>query len=114
MKLLSQFALAVLLIVVAFAGLSPPTRAKEKQNAIASTSYVQPDMAVEVRGVRATSDYKEKMIATAAVAVLTETKGGKNEVAARARNGSFDSRQSVNLDKSALQATVDIGAVLRL
>lgn len=111
MKFIGLSILAVLLFVVAFAGLSPPTQKQEKQNAIAASSYVQPVAAVEARSVPATSSIENKMIvADTVAAILTDTNVRKNEVAARARNGSLASDvRTLNNYKPNVRVETDIG-----
>jgi hypothetical protein len=105
LKILSSLALAVLFFVVAIAGLSPPPAQKGNQMVAASAhitpqaDFQQTEVATEVA-----FHHMNKKIVTEPVAVLTETNAGKNEVAARARNGSQSRRR----------AEPDVGMVLLL
>ena len=115
MKTLGLFVMALLLFVVAFAGLSPPTQKQSKQNAIAPTSYVQPVVAAEVRGVTApVSNNKEKLAHNGNDVVGANPIDGKNEVAARARNGSYRQSDGLNNYLSSTRAASGVGSVLLL
>jgi hypothetical protein len=116
MKLLSFMVTLALLAIVMLADSSPPTQ-KTKQNVAASTSVVQP-MVAEVRAdATALVSNNEKMIGIANSdneVVGANNIDGKNEVAARARNGSFTSTLGMNIYKSNMRVETDIGNILLL
>lgn len=117
MRKLLAYSLAVLLFTVAFAGLSPPTQKQNKQNVIASTSHVQPVVAVEARGVPApVSNNKEKTICaySANSVVGANPVDGKNEVAARARNGVSEAAARSEKHPPDMPVGSDVATVLLL